>query len=282
MARSRSVECRHHLSPVGRARTVSRLGRPWVAVRGIPEYVLSAGHSARHCSTDLSPQIVGRALLRASMMPGGSRKPQLFLMFRRGFPERGDRPMSGGCRLASARPFEHQPRETSAMIQTDHIQRPPHAAHALVAALLVTTALAGGGITDRRVFRQCAAETAPIAVTPAANQPGFGDLVAKVKTAVVNIAVDRCDSENRCPPDAGNELSRRAPPSPRCFAISASSGLRRSTRWVPASSSTRPVISSPTIMSSIKRDQGDGDPDRRHDLYRHRERAATPRPILRC
>jgi serine protease Do len=63
-----------------------------------------------------------------------------------------------------------------------------HMPRALAAALLVTTALAGGGITAG-VFSANAAETAPITVTPAANQPGFGDLVAKVKTAVVNIAV---------------------------------------------------------------------------------------------
>jgi len=58
----------------------------------------------------------------------------------------------------------------------------------LVAALMVTTALGAGAITAG-VIPASAAETAPIAVTPAANQPGFGDLVAKVKTAVVNIAV---------------------------------------------------------------------------------------------
>jgi serine protease Do len=72
------------------------------------------------------------------------------------------------------------------------------APHTLVAALLVTTALAGGGIAAG-VFSADAAEPAPaIAVTPTASQPGFGDLVAKVKTAVVNIAttekVDHADA----------------------------------------------------------------------------------------
>ncbi len=55
------------------------------------------------------------------------------------------------------------------------------------AALLVSTALAGGyaaGASSANV-----AEAAPpITVTPEGTQPGFGDLVAKVKIAVVNIA----------------------------------------------------------------------------------------------
>jgi serine protease Do len=58
----------------------------------------------------------------------------------------------------------------------------------LVAALLVTTALAGGGFTAGILSANAAEPAAPIAVTPATNQPGFGDLVAKVKSAVVNIA----------------------------------------------------------------------------------------------
>src|ERR1019366_6487459 len=58
----------------------------------------------------------------------------------------------------------------------------------LVAALLVTSALAGGGIASS-VLSANAAEPAPVtAGIPAVTQPGFGDLVAKVKTAVVNIA----------------------------------------------------------------------------------------------
>jgi serine protease Do len=58
----------------------------------------------------------------------------------------------------------------------------------LVAALLVTTALTGGGITAGVLSANAAEPAAPIAVAPTATQPGFGDLVAKVKTAVVNIA----------------------------------------------------------------------------------------------
>ncbi len=71
------------------------------------------------------------------------------------------------------------------MSQPNQTKRAPRA---FVVALLVTTALAGGGLTAG-IFSANAAEPAVlIAVTPAANQPGFGDLVAKVKTAVVNIA----------------------------------------------------------------------------------------------
>jgi serine protease Do len=64
----------------------------------------------------------------------------------------------------------------------------PRRSRTLVAALLVTTAFAGGGITAGVLSAKAAEPTAPIAVTPTASQPGFGDLVAKVKTAVVNIA----------------------------------------------------------------------------------------------
>lgn len=64
-------------------------------------------------------------------------------------------------------------------------QQHRRAAGVFIAALLVTTALAGGVIT----VSANAAETAPpITVTPVVTQPGFGDLVSKVKNAVVNIA----------------------------------------------------------------------------------------------
>jgi len=56
----------------------------------------------------------------------------------------------------------------------------------LAAALLVTTALAGGGYAAGAA--RVAETTPPITVAPEGTQAGFGDLVAKVKTAVVNIA----------------------------------------------------------------------------------------------
>jgi serine protease Do len=74
-----------------------------------------------------------------------------------------------------------------AMTQSDdsrHKRRP----RTLLAALLISTALASGGITAGILSASAAEPTAPIAVLPTGNQPGFGDLVAKVKTAVVNIA----------------------------------------------------------------------------------------------
>jgi serine protease Do len=58
----------------------------------------------------------------------------------------------------------------------------------VLAALLVTTALGTAGVTAGVLSASAAESPAPIAVTPAGNQPGFGDLVSKVKTAVVNIS----------------------------------------------------------------------------------------------
>jgi serine protease Do len=75
--------------------------------------------------------------------------------------------------------------EIIAMTQPNLTKRGPRG---LIAALLVTTVLAGGGMTAGLYSANAAEPTAPITVAPAANQPGFGDLVAKVKTAVVNIA----------------------------------------------------------------------------------------------
>jgi serine protease Do len=66
--------------------------------------------------------------------------------------------------------------------------RPRRGPRALAIGLLMTSALVGGGVASALMPAQAAEPTAPIAVTPAANQPGFGDLVTKVKTAVVNIA----------------------------------------------------------------------------------------------
>jgi serine protease Do len=50
------------------------------------------------------------------------------------------------------------------------------------AALLATTVLAGGGLAWSET------ETGPLQLAPVVNQAGFGDLAAKVKPAVVNIA----------------------------------------------------------------------------------------------
>jgi serine protease Do len=73
------------------------------------------------------------------------------------------------------------------MNQTNE-NRPRRARPALAVALLMTTALVGGGVATGVLSASAAEPTAPIAVSPSANQPGFGDLVAKVKSAVVNIA----------------------------------------------------------------------------------------------
>jgi serine protease Do len=63
-----------------------------------------------------------------------------------------------------------------------------HSGRTFLAALLVTTTLAGGAYTAGIMSANAAEATAPIAVTPVGTQPGFGDLVSKVKAAVVNIA----------------------------------------------------------------------------------------------
>ncbi len=89
------------------------------------------------------------------------------------------------------------------MDQSNHTNR--RGPRMLVAALLVTSALAGGGIAGS-VLSASAAEPAPVnAGVPTVAQPGFGDLVAKVKTAVVNIATtekaERVDARQM--PDLG-------------------------------------------------------------------------------
>jgi serine protease Do len=73
------------------------------------------------------------------------------------------------------------------MNQTDE-NGPRRTRPSFAAALLVTTAILGGGAAVGIFDANAAEPAAPISVTPAANQPGFGDLVAKVKSAVVNIA----------------------------------------------------------------------------------------------
>jgi serine protease Do len=72
-------------------------------------------------------------------------------------------------------------------MQQTNQTRPRRGPRTLAVALLMTTALVGGGVAAS-LMPANAEPTAPIAVTPSTNQPGFGDLVAKVKTAVVNIA----------------------------------------------------------------------------------------------
>ena len=65
----------------------------------------------------------------------------------------------------------------------------PAPSRMLFAALLATTVLAGGAVAMRTVSATAADTPAPIAaMTMSGGQPGFGDLVAKVKPAVVNIA----------------------------------------------------------------------------------------------
>jgi serine protease Do len=92
-------------------------------------------------------------------------------------------PYVSGCG-AHSKPLSFP--EIDKMSQSDHTQK--RTKRNLFAALLVTTALAGGGYAAGVLSANAAEATAPITITPAGNQPGFGDLVAKVKTAVVNIA----------------------------------------------------------------------------------------------
>src|SRR5277367_376454 len=68
----------------------------------------------------------------------------------------------------------------------------PRRAHLLLASLLATTMLAGGGLFASRAWSAndsgAAAQAPAPAVAPLVNQAGFADLAAKVKSAVVNIA----------------------------------------------------------------------------------------------
>ena len=64
-----------------------------------------------------------------------------------------------------------------------------HAPRAFAAALLVTTALAAGAGAFLATNAGLTAIAAPLSVTPSNPQPGFAPLVAKVKPAVVQIAV---------------------------------------------------------------------------------------------
>ena len=57
------------------------------------------------------------------------------------------------------------------------------------AALLVTTALAAGAGAFLATNSGLVANAAPLSVAPSNPQPGFAPLVAKVKPAVVQIAV---------------------------------------------------------------------------------------------
>ncbi len=60
---------------------------------------------------------------------------------------------------------------------------------AVMAALLLGTAIGAGGVAWTLSDRSFAATPAPITVTPTNPQPGFAPLIAKVKPAVVQIAV---------------------------------------------------------------------------------------------
>jgi serine protease Do len=64
-----------------------------------------------------------------------------------------------------------------------------HSPRAFAAALLVTTALAAGAGAFLATNSGLTANAAPLSVTPSNPQPGFAPLVAKVKPAVVQIAV---------------------------------------------------------------------------------------------
>jgi serine protease Do len=66
---------------------------------------------------------------------------------------------------------------------------PSRKSRAVLAALLLGTALGGGGAAWMLADRSLAATPPPLAVAPANPQPGFGPLVAKVKPAVVQIAI---------------------------------------------------------------------------------------------
>jgi serine protease Do len=70
------------------------------------------------------------------------------------------------------------------------------------AALLATTVLAGGGLAWSEAGA-ADTDTGPLGLAPVVNQAGFGDLAAKVKPAVVNIAttesVDQSSLQGRMP-----------------------------------------------------------------------------------
>ncbi len=72
------------------------------------------------------------------------------------------------------------------MSDLSSFRRPPRT---LAAALLVTTALAAGAGAFLATSSGLTAYAAPLSVAPTNPQPGFAPLVAKVKPAVVQIAV---------------------------------------------------------------------------------------------
>jgi serine protease Do len=83
---------------------------------------------------------------------------------------------------------------------------------AVLAALLLGTALGGGGVAWVLADRSLAATPPPLSVAPANPQPGFGPLIAKVKPAVVQIA-----TVSRPQGDDGQELQQMMPDLPPPF-----------------------------------------------------------------
>ncbi len=92
------------------------------------------------------------------------------------------------------------------------------------AALLATTILAGGGFAWAESGATGTA-TAPLGLAPVVNQAGFGDLAAKVRPAVVNIATT--GDVEQAADEQGSGTQQKMPNFPqgrrsaKCSAISA-------------------------------------------------------------
>jgi serine protease Do len=88
-----------------------------------------------------------------------------------------------------------------------------HSPRALAAALLVTTALAAGAGAFLATNSGLTANAAPLSVAPSNPQPGFAPLVAKVKPAVVQIAVISLghDAEAQDQQDDNNDDAQQMP-----------------------------------------------------------------------
>src|SRR5450755_1677072 len=80
-----------------------------------------------------------------------------------------------------------------------------HSPRALAAALLVTTALAAGAGAFLATSSGLTANAAPLSITPSNPQAGFAPLVAKVKPAVVQIAVISVPGGNENAAADGND-----------------------------------------------------------------------------
>ncbi len=100
------------------------------------------------------------------------------------------------------------------MSDTPHFR---HSPRAFAAALLVTTALAAGAGAFLATNSGLTAYAAPLSIAPSNPQPGFAPLVAKVKPAVVQIAVisvghENADAQDQDDNDGGAQQMPNLPP----------------------------------------------------------------------